>query len=63
MDTINYLRTGVQNTDYFEVVFFKKGKGQLYINDTIINIHHNSIVFISAFQKRAWKLRRENLDF
>lgn len=62
-ETINYLQTDVHNTDYFEVVFFSKAQGTVHINDTKINIHDNSIVFISAFQKRAWKIKQDGLEF
>jgi AraC family transcriptional activator of pobA len=27
-ETVNYFRTDVHNTDYFEVVFFTKAKGK-----------------------------------
>lgn len=62
-DTINYLQTDVHNTDYFEVVFFTKAEGKVSINDTTIDIYDNSIVFISAFQKRAWKMKPDGLEF
>lgn len=62
-NTINYLQTDVHNADYFEVVFFTKGVGKVSINDTIIDISDNTIIFISAFQKRAWKIEGEGLEF
>lgn len=62
-NTINYLQTEIHNTDYFEVVFFTKAEGKVSINDTTIDIHNNSIVFISAFQKRAWRMKHEGLEF
>lgn len=62
-DTINYLQTDVHNTDYFEVVFFSKAEGKVYINDQTIDIQNNSIIFISAFQKRAWKINQDGLEF
>ncbi|MBE8721888.1 AraC family transcriptional regulator [Sphingobacterium pedocola] len=58
-----YLSQKLFNTDYFEIVFFKKGSGQLILNYQKINIGDNSIVFISPFQKRQWKLDAENFDF
>lgn len=62
-NTISYLQNDVHNTDYFEVVFFIKAEGKLYINDKKIDIHDNCIVFISAFQRRAWKIKHEGLEF
>lgn len=58
-----YLSQKLFNTDYFEIVFFKKGSGQLTLNYRKINVEDNSIIFISPFQKRQWKLNAENLDF
>ncbi len=62
-DTVNYLQTDVHNTDYFEVAFFTKAEGKVSINDKTIDIHDNSIVFISAFQKRAWRMKHTELEF
>lgn len=58
-----YLSQKLFNTDYFEIVFFKKGSGQLILNYQKIEVQDNSIVFISPFQKRQWKLDAENFDF
>lgn len=62
-DTINYLQTEVHNTDYFEVVFFSKATGKVSVNDTEIDIRDNSIIFLSAFQKRAWRIDHKELEF
>jgi len=59
----NYLKGEIYNTDFFEIVFFKKGSGHLVLNHQKMKIEDNSIVFISAFQKRQWKLTPDNLDF
>jgi len=58
-----YLSQKLFNTDYFEIVFIKKGSGELILNYQKINIGDNSIVFISPFQKRQWKLEAEDFDF
>jgi len=58
-----YSDTAVYNTDYFEVLFFKKAQGSLVLNQKEIKIADNSIVFISPFQKRRWKLDPDQLDF
>jgi len=59
----NYLNTATYNTDYFEIVIFKKVQGCLILNQQKINLTDNTIVFISPFQKREWKLESKNLDF
>lgn len=58
-----YLDQKLFNTDYFEIVFIKKGSGQLTLNYQKINIEDNSIIFISPFQKRQWNLNKDNLEF
>jgi AraC family transcriptional activator of pobA len=58
-----YLKKEIYNTDYLEIVFFKKGDGHLILNHDRITITDNSIIFISPFQKREWNLNPEGLDF
>ncbi|RZJ82306.1 MAG: AraC family transcriptional regulator [Chryseobacterium sp.] len=58
-----YLNKEIYDTDYLEIVFFKKGCGHLMLNHDRITITDNSIVFISPFQKREWNLDRQGLDF
>lgn len=59
----NYLDTAIYNTDFFEILLFKKAKGTLILNQRKINITDNRIVFISPFQKRQWNLEADGLDF
>ncbi|KQB43918.1 AraC family transcriptional regulator [Flavobacterium daejeonense] len=59
----SYLKKEIYNTDYLEIVFFKKGRGHLVLNHDKITISDNSIIFISPFQKREWNLNPEGLDF
>jgi AraC family transcriptional activator of pobA len=59
----SYLKKEIYNTDYLEIVFFKKGDGHLILNHDRITITDNSIIFISPFQKREWNLNPEGLDF
>ncbi|SER88439.1 helix-turn-helix domain-containing protein [Pedobacter rhizosphaerae] len=58
-----YLLKDTYDTDYLEIVFFKKGNGYLVLNHQRINISDNSIIFISPFQKREWNLNPDGLDF
>lgn len=58
-----YLKKETYNTDFLEIVFFKKGSGHLILNHHKIDINDNTIVFISPFQKREWNLNPKDLDF
>ena len=59
----SYLSSFVHNADYFEILVFKKGNGQLLLDSKLINIQNNSILFISPFQKKQWKVEISSLDF
>ncbi|KAA3437205.1 helix-turn-helix transcriptional regulator [Rufibacter hautae] len=58
-----YTHTDVYNTDFFEILFFKEAKGQLILNQRTIDIADNTIVFISPYQKRQWRMDPHHLDF
>lgn len=60
---VNYIDSGVYSTDFFEILVFKKGTGTLVLNQQQITLSENSLIFISPFQKRQWKLEPNNLDF
>ncbi|SCY75842.1 AraC family transcriptional regulator, transcriptional activator of pobA [Flavobacterium anhuiense] len=49
-----YLKKMPFNTDFFEIVFFKKTSGRLILNHQQIDLTDNSIIFISPYQKRQW---------
>lgn len=59
----SYFSSEYSATDFFEVFFFKKGNGYLYLNHQKNEIVDNSIVFISPFQKRKWDLDTNKLEF
>jgi AraC family transcriptional regulator, transcriptional activator of pobA len=59
----SYLKNVPFNTDFFEIVFFKKGRGNLILNHHRIDLVDNRIIFISPFQKRQWHLEPGELDF
>lgn len=59
----SYIDTDFHNTDYFEIIFFKKAKGIVVLNQKSIHVTDNSVVFISTFQKRKWTLDAEGLEF
>ncbi|MCX2473522.1 AraC family transcriptional regulator [Pedobacter sp. MC2016-05] len=58
-----YLKKETYDTDYLEIIFFKKGSGHIILNHNKITIKDNSIIFISPFQKREWNLNPDGLDF
>lgn len=59
----SYLNKEIFNTDYFEIVFFKRGSGFVLLNHQNIVIKDNTVVFISPFQNRKWDLNEDNLEF
>lgn len=54
----NELRT----TNFFQIVFIKKGNGTLQLNDKVIDLKDNSIVFISENQKYQWNADPKKMD-
>ena len=58
-----YFLPHYHNTDFFEIIFFKKGSGKLFLNDKVINVQDNKMVFISPFQKKKWSVDASKLDF
>lgn len=59
----SYLGSEVYNTDFFEVLLFKKGRGTVLLNQRTVPICDNTLVFISPFQKRQWQLDADHLEF
>ncbi|MCP2044459.1 AraC family transcriptional regulator [Pontibacter sp. HSC-36F09] len=59
----DYLKKVPFNTDFFEVVFFKKAKGKLLLNDHQIELTGNSVIFLSPYQKRQWHFEEGEQDF
>ncbi|MGI9651986.1 AraC family transcriptional regulator [Chryseobacterium sp. RLHN22] len=57
-----FFKAEYHNTNFFEIVFIRKGNGRLFLNDTIINIKNDSIIFISPFQKKKWDIEKHSLD-
>ncbi|MCP1996104.1 AraC family transcriptional regulator [Flavobacterium sp. HSC-61S13] len=59
---IDYTHLGVYDTDHFEILFFKKAKGVLLLNQKEIQLNAGSIIFISPFQKRKWEFEPNDLE-
>ncbi len=55
--------TSVYTTDSFEIYFFKKASGSLVLNQRKIQVTDNTILFLSPFQKRQWKLEADPLEY
>jgi AraC family transcriptional activator of pobA len=58
-----YLLPTVHNADYFEILVFKKGNGQLFLDDKLLQIEGNTILFVSPFQRKKGNVEFSNLDF
>lgn len=58
-----YLLSTIHNADFFEILVFKKGNGQLILNDKKNDIGDNTFVFISPFQRKKWEAKLNTLDF
>ncbi|WP_433830353.1 helix-turn-helix domain-containing protein [Flavobacterium anhuiense] len=51
------------NTDFFEILLFKKASGAVILNQKKIAITDNTVIFISPYQKRKWELDSDDFDF
>jgi AraC family transcriptional regulator, transcriptional activator of pobA len=58
-----YLKNAPFNTDFFEVIFFKKGNGKLTLSQHQIHLKDNTVIFVSPFQKRQWHFEDGEQDF
>lgn len=48
------LASKTQSADFFQIYFIKKANGVLKLNDKAIQLHPNSIIFISQHQHHSW---------
>jgi AraC family transcriptional activator of pobA len=58
-----YMLPETHNADYFEIIVFKKGNGHVFIDNRKILIRDNTILFISPFQLKQWKVDINSLEF
>ena len=49
-------------TNFFQIIFIKKGNGTLLLNDKVITLKDNSIVFISENQQYRWNVDPKKID-
>ena len=49
-------------TNFFQIVFIKKGSGTLQLNDQVIGLRNNMIVFISENQQYRWRVDQGKID-
>ncbi|RNI30755.1 AraC family transcriptional regulator [Rufibacter latericius] len=61
--SFNIYDSGLYTTDSFEIYFFKKASGYVVLNQRKIQIRDNTILFMSPFQKRQWKLDAGLLNY
>ena len=61
-DNLNELSRDLHSTDFFQIVFVKKGKGHLLLNNKKIALHNNSLIFISQNQKHQWFIDENNFE-
>jgi AraC family transcriptional regulator, transcriptional activator of pobA len=57
-----FFENTIHCTDFYEIVFFKKGNGYLELDQQRIAIDRNVIVFISPFQKRRWFVDKSKIE-
>jgi len=54
--------TSTHETDYFEIIFFKKAKGHVVLDERRIELKDTTILFVSPHQKKRWFVKRKNLS-
>ena len=59
---IDYTDRGTFNADYFEILFFRKGRGTLTLNHQVISIDDGTVVFVSPYQNRRWNIAPNDLQ-
>lgn len=47
-------KSEIQSADFFQMYFIKKANGYLKLNDKIIPLNPNTVIFISQHQKYSW---------
>lgn len=50
-------------SDFFELFFFNKGNGKMWLNGKEITISDNLLLFISPYQQQRWEVNEKELDF
>ncbi|MFD3003550.1 helix-turn-helix domain-containing protein [Pontibacter toksunensis] len=60
---LEYLLPSVHNADYFEILIFRSGNGQLLLDNKLLQIEDNTILFVSTFQRKKWNVALSALDF
>ncbi len=50
-------------TDFYEFFFFRKAKGNLFLNGKAIELHDNMLLIISPFQQQEWQISLEDMDY
>lgn len=58
-----YYGNNLYSTNFFEILFFKVGNGQIWINDKKIELTDNSIIFLSPAQRHCYHLDIKPTEF
>ncbi len=56
-----YMFTEVHTTDYFEIIIFSEGQGNIEIDTNTVAITRGLFLFISPYQKRRWHTDRSSI--
>ncbi|MEL6252983.1 MAG: AraC family transcriptional regulator [Bacteroidota bacterium] len=49
------------SVDFYEIFFFEKANGSFQLDDQLIPLSDNLIVFASPYQRRSWKVKRSSI--
>ncbi len=49
-------------TDFYEIIFWEAGAGQLWLDNKNIRLSPGMVIFISPFRKRRWYVNRKTLQ-
>ncbi len=58
-----FFENKLYSTDFFEILFFSEGAGQIWINDKEVVVSDNSVVFISPSQRHCYHLDMSRSKF
>lgn len=58
-----YYGNKLYSTNFFEILFFNKGNGQIWINDKKIELTDNCIIFLSPAQRHCYHLETKSTEF
>lgn len=57
-----FFENTIHSTDFYEIVFFRRGNGYVQLDQQRLQLEDNLIVFISPFQKRRWFVNKSKIE-